>query len=169
MDFLEVVKKRKSIRRFKDKQVEEEKIRKILEVVRQAPSAGNLQPYKVFVVKNLKKRQAIASAGYNQEALAQAPIIFVFCIAPWISGQYYGRRGEELYAVEDGSIACAYAQLAATNLGLSSCWIATFNNRAIRDILSAELIPIALLPIGYPAEDPLRPDKKEVEKIAEII
>ena len=96
MDFLEVVKKRKSIRRFQPKEVEEEKIQKILEIVRQAPSAGNLQAYKVFVIKTQEAKNKFYPASFGQEWIKQAAVLFVFCADKVSSSERYGQRGIEL-------------------------------------------------------------------------
>lgn len=169
MDFLEVIKKRKSIRRLKEREVEEEKIRKILEVVRQAPSAGNLQAYKVFVIKSKEKRETLAQAALGQRFIAEAPVVLVFCAHPQGSALRYGRRGGELYSLQDATIACSYAQLAAADLGLGSCWVGAFYEDEVQEVLGTNLLPVGILPIGYPDEDPVRPEKKEVEEIAEVV
>lgn len=168
MDFLEVVKKRKSIRRFKPKEVEEEKIKEILNVVRQAPSAGNLQAYKIFVLKTKEARLKFFAASYGQSWIKDASVLFIFCADSFSSSQRYGPRGQ-LYALQDATIAAAYGQLAITNLGLASVWVGTFDEKKIQAVLKTSLVPTAILAVGYPDEDPVRPVKKEVEEIAEII
>lgn len=169
MDFLEIVKKRKSIRRFKEKEIGEEKIREILEVVRQAPSAGNLQAYKVFVVKEKEKKKKLAQAALGQDFIAEAAVVLIFCANPKESALRYGRRGQELYSIQDATIACCYAQLAATNLGLGSCWVGAFSGEEVQKVLGTDLLPVAILPIGSPNENPVRPEKKDIEEIAETL
>lgn len=169
MDFREVVKKRKSIRVFEKREIEEEKIREILEVVNLTPSAGNLQAYKVFVVKNHKKKEELMRATGYQEFVSQAPVVLVFCANKEESALRYGQRGRKLYSLQDATIACSYAQLAATNLNLASCWVGAFNEEEVQKILNTHLLPIAILPLGYPAKNPPRHLRKSLSEISEII
>ncbi|MCS7230341.1 MAG: nitroreductase family protein [Candidatus Kryptonium sp.] len=156
MDFFEVLRKRRSVRKFKDEPISEDKLKLIYEAINSAPSAGNLQAYEVFVVKDKDKLKQLADASLSQEFIAQAPIALVFCANPARSRWRYGSRGEKLYSLQDATIACAYAQLSATALGLGSVWIGAFDEDEVRKIISIgkNLIPIAILPIGYPDEVP---------------
>lgn len=172
MDFFEVVHKRQSVRKFTAQQVEEDKLNRILEAVNRAPSAGNLQAYRIFVVKDPKTRQLLAQATGNQECIAQAPVVLVFCAEPMRSAARYGARGEQLYCIQDATIACNYAQLAATALGLSTVWIGTvFDPETIRESLSIkeDLWPIALLPIGYPAEIPKYTSRRPLAELVRLV
>ena len=156
MDFFAVVRARHSIRAYAARPVESEKIRRILECANAAPSAGNLQAYAIVVVQDPERRKALARAALDQDHIAEAPVVLVFFQDPRRSAIKYGRRGALLYALQDATIACAYAQLAATALGLGSCWVGAFDEQRVREIVRAprELIPVALLTIGYPAESP---------------
>lgn len=154
MEFFEVVKKRHSTRAYKDKKVEEEKLQKILEAANSAPSAGNLQAYDVFLVRDKEKKKALARAALNQDFIAEAPVVLVFCANPERSWRY-GERGRTLYSIQDATIAAAYAQLAATALGLSTVWIGAFDENEVLEILgNPKVKPVAIIPIGYPAEEP---------------
>lgn len=155
MEFFDLVKNRHSARSFQNKEVEQEKIEKILTAANRAPSAGNLQAYKICVAKDRKTREELADAA-NQEFVAEAPIVLVFLQNPWQSAQKYGARGEGLYSLQDATIACAYAQLAAANLGLGSVWVGAFDEEAVGEAINGHrnVRPVALLPIGYPAEKP---------------
>jgi len=153
MEFFEVVKNRHSIRAFQEKEVEPEKIEKILNAANSAPSAGNLQGYKICVVKDRQAREKIASAA-NQEFVAEAPVVLVFFADPDQSAQKYRSRGEKLYCLQDATIACSYAQLAVADLGLGSVWVGAFDEEAVSEAIESprNLRPVAILPIGYPAE-----------------
>ena len=155
MEFQKLLRERHSIRAYQKREIEEEKLKQILEAARSAPSAGNLQAYKICVVKNKQVREKIAEAA-NQEFLATAPVILVFLQDPSQSSQKYGQRGENLYSIQDATISCAYAQLAAANLGLASVWVGAFDEEEVAKIIGvpSNLRPIAILPIGYPAEKP---------------
>jgi nitroreductase len=101
-------------------------------------------------------KQALVKAAYDQEFLAQAPLILVFCAHPARSKIRYAERGVDLYCVQDATIACTYAMLAATALGLATVWVGAFNEHEVRQIIRAPEShrPIAMLPIGYAAEVP---------------
>ncbi len=157
MEFFKVVKERRSIREFKDKPVPADKLRKILAAAKAAPSAGNLQSYDVVVVKKPKTIASLASAmGYHQDSLAKAPLMLVFFANQQRSAKDFGRRGVELYCIQDATIACAYAQLAARAVGLASVWVGAFEPGLVRGTLKApgNAIPVAILPVGYAAEKP---------------
>lgn len=151
MNFFSLVAKRHSVRHFADRSVSVEQQDKILAAAQSAPSAGNLKAYAVTVVTNQEKRKKLASCAADQSFIAEAPIVFIFCALPDVAGERYGKRGRELYTLQDATIACAYAQLAATELGLGSCWIGAMDEESIRLLLGLETtrLPIALLPVGY--------------------
>src|SRR4030042_6901255 len=104
MEFVDLVKNRHSIRAFQEKEVEPEKLEKTLNAANRAPSAGNLQAYKICVVKDRKVREELSRAA-NQEFLAEAPVILVFLADPAQSAQKYGSRGEKLYSLQAATIA----------------------------------------------------------------
>ncbi|MEN3037747.1 MAG: nitroreductase family protein [Candidatus Kryptonium sp.] len=167
MNFFEVLRKRRSVRKFKDEPISEDKLKLIYEAINSAPSAGNLQAYEVFVVKDKNKLKQLADAALSQEFIAQAPLALVFCANPARSRWRYGSRGEELYSLQDATIACAYAQLSATALGLGSVWVGAFDEDEVRRIISIgkNLIPIAILPIGYPDESPEPTPRREIKDL----
>jgi nitroreductase len=156
MDYFEAVKTRRSIRAFQKKPVEEEKIRRIIEVISLAPSAGNLQAYEFVVVKDPMLKDKLAKAALGQSFVSEAPVCFVFVAYPERSSKKYGRRGSELYCVQDATIAATYAMLAASALGLSSTWVGAFEEEAAARAVGATRgkRPIVILPIGYAAESP---------------
>lgn len=156
MDFFEVIKTRQSIRAYQDKPIEPEKIQQILDTINRAPSAGNLQGYEVYLVTSREVIEALARSASGQDFIAQAPLALVFCAHPARSAQKYGERGSTLYCMQDATIACAYAQLAVTALGLASVWVGAFNEDGVRAAIGVghDLRPMAFLPIGYAAEAP---------------
>lgn len=156
MDFFEVIHTRQSIRAFHDQPVEPEKLQQILDAINRAPSAGNLQGYEVFLVTNRSCLLALAKAAVGQDFIEQVPLALVFCAHPARSAQKYGQRGTALYCVQDATIACAYAQLAITALGLATVWVGAFDDELVRHAIGVgnDLRPVAILPIGYAAETP---------------
>ena len=156
MEFATLIEERHSTRACQRMPVEQEKLDKILHAANRAPSAGDLQAYSIVVVRSLAVRKALAEAAVDQQFVAQAPLVLVFVAEPARSSEKYGHRGENLYAIQDATIACAYAQLAAHDLGLAACWVGAFRTRDVREVVGAteEQVPIALLPMGYAAESP---------------
>ena len=168
MEFLEVIKNRRSIRTFTDQPVEEEKLQQILETANLAPSSGNLQAYEIYVVTNAKKRDGLSCAALAQESVAKAPVVLVFCTHSALTEGRYTERGTALYTVQDATIACAFAMLAATDLGLGSVWVGTFDEKVVRLIIEAPegQIPVVILPIGYPGESPERHPRRSLDELA---
>jgi nitroreductase len=156
MDFFEVIGKRRSIRAFRDQPVPEEMVQKILETIQAAPSAGNRQAYEVVVVRDPVRKKALAEAAWQQTFIAQAPVVLVFCTNPGRNVDRYRERGAHLYCIQDASIAVTFAHLAATALGLGSCWIGAFDPSRVATLIGAEgtIEPVAMLPLGFPAETP---------------
>jgi len=171
MDFAELIEERHSVRAFEERAVERVVLESILQAAGRAPSAGNLQAYKVALVRARSVRRRLASAALDQGHVAQAPVVLVFLADALASGVKYGRRGETLYAVQDATIACAYAQLAACDAGLGSCWVGAFHEDQVRTALGVDrnLRPVALLPLGYPAQAPeITPRRPQSEMVLEI-
>lgn len=156
MDFFETLQARHSIRAYTDTPVEAEKLEHILEAVNLAPSAGNLQAFEVYIVARADQRSALVAAAFGQDFVGQAPFVLVFCTHAARSEKKYGKRGIELYTLQDATIACVYAMLAATALGLSTVWIGAFDEGRVSGIINAPQAhrPVAMLPVGYAAEQP---------------
>lgn len=156
MEFFEVLEARRSVRTYERKPIEDEKLQKILKAINCAPSAGNLQAYEVVLVRDREQIRHLARASHDQTFIEDAPVVLVFVANPLRNSHTYGWRGEHLYCMQDATIACTIAHLAATALGLSSCWIGAFDDEAVAKIVGAEppLQVAAILPIAYPAETP---------------
>lgn len=167
MEFEEVLRKRRSIRRFEEKDVPEEKIRKILELSNLSPSAGNLQARKVILVKDKKTKEKISQAALGQDFILRAPVVFVICADLEESAAEYGGRGRELYSIQDATIFGSYLQLAAVSVGLVSCWVGAFEEEKIKEVLNLpeRLKPIGIIPVGYPAESPFKTPRKNLDEI----
>jgi len=171
MDFWEVLRKRKCIRKYKNKKVSDKIIKKILEAGTLAPSEGNLQPWFFYVVKNLEKRKALEKAGMWQEFLSQAPVVIVVCINSKLSKEKYGKKGKELYPIQSTAAAAENMFLSATELGLGACWVGGFFEKEVSKILDlpSNLRPVVLMPLGYPAEKGRPRDRKKVDKVSRFI
>jgi len=167
MDYFETIQGRHSVRAFVTKQVEEEKFRQIAEAVRSAPSAGNCQAYEVYVVRGEAGRRELVGAAWGQEFLAQAPVALVFCADTQRPAERYGSRGAELYCIQDATIACTFAMLAASALQLATVWVGAFDPNAVRKIVRApaHMLPVAILPIGYAAETPQPTSRRPLSSV----
>lgn len=156
MDFFEVLQSRRSIRHFSARPVEQDKVRAILEAANSAPSAGNLQAYEIYLATRKEDRSMLARAALEQWFIAEAPIALVFCTNPQRSARRYGKRGADRYALQDATIACTFAMLASTALGLATVWVGAFDDDSVRRAIKAPsaVTPVAILPVGYAAESP---------------
>ncbi len=155
MDFWEVVEQRRSIRRFRpDRDVPPETVERILRAAIAAPSAGNRQPWHFYVVREPQSKEWLARAAYNQRFVAEAPVVVVVCADPGQSAGRYGQRGSSLYCLQDTAAAVENMLLAVTALGLGACWVGAFDEVAAATALGLppHLRPVAMVPIGHPAE-----------------
>jgi nitroreductase len=162
----EVLQKRRSIRKYKTTSVDDEKIIKILESARLGPSANNQQPCQFIVVKDQKVRDSLRAA-YKQEWFVQAPVIIVGCVNPKEAWRRGGMFGEEYWKV-DLAIAFQNLILASTELELGTCWIANFDEDAVKKALNIpkDIRVVAMTPVGYPDEEKGPPtERKSLEKI----
>lgn len=170
-DFLSFAKKRYSVRKYQDRPVEQEKIEKILEAGRVAPTACNNQPEKIYVVRDPEKLKALSAVC---PCTFDAPLLFV--IAYDIRRSAKGRLYEGYqFGETDAAIVCTHMMLEATDLGLGTCWVGWFNNEEVKTVLSLpeNIFVQALLPTGYAApgvkpahlHEEIRPASETVEYI----
>lgn len=167
MEFSGLIRKRRSVRAFKEREVDDSVIREIFEDINQAPSAGNLQSFVVYVLKNVKIKKMIAEAAYGQDFIVQAPIVLIFCADKKRSARKYGKRGENLYSIQDATIAAVYSILSIQDHGLSSVWVGAFDEERVSSILDLDkdIRPVAIIPFGYPDEEPEFPGRRSIEEI----
>ena len=151
MEFLDLVKSRYSVRAYKNDPVEDEKLEKILEAARFAPTAVNYQPFKLIVIKTEGRKDELKSI-YQAEWFSEAPLVIGVCCEPqnaWI------RRDGKNFADVDATIVMDHIILAATSLGLGTCWIGAFNAEEAKKILNLpeKVEPLVFTPLGYPADE----------------
>ena len=167
MEFYEVVRSRRSIRSYGPDAVEDQKLERILEAARLAPSAANRQPLVFYVIRDPRLRGDLRRA-YGQQWFTSAPVIVCVCCRPdeaW-------RRGDgKNYADVDAAIAMEHLVLAAAAEGLGTCWIGAFKPQPLREILGIpdELEPVALTPLGYPAERPSATPRKSLDELVRYL
>lgn len=150
---MDIIEKRKSIRSYKPQEVSEEDLNYVLEAFRKAPSAKNLQPWKLIVVRDRKKINDLAVACNNQTFLTQAPVLIVACA---LEEEAYGKMGGYMNSFPvDIGIAMEHLILAATEKGLGTCWIGAFNEKLVKDVLDIpdNVRVVALTPLGYSAKE----------------
>lgn len=165
--FVDLISSRHSVRAFKDKPVSEDKINSIIDAIMKCPSAGNLQSYQIFIVSKKSQKKRLVEAAHGQEYINQAPVVMIFCADPNRCGIEYGTRGEQLFSIQDATIACTYAQIATHSLGLSSVWIGSFDENKVSEILELKnnLKPISILPIGLSDETPDITPRRNMEQL----
>jgi nitroreductase len=155
MSVLEIIRSRRSVRDFVDRQVPEEDIEALIEALRWAPSAGNLQSRKFYFVLNRDVRKQLAKAALGQNFIARAPLAVVACSDRTISARY-GDRGVNLYSIQDAAVSVMNMMLLAQERGLATCWVGAFNEFDVIEVLAlpGHLRPVAIVPVGYPAPVP---------------
>lgn len=162
---MDLIEKRKSIRSYKSQDVEEEKLNYILQAFRKAPSAKNLQPWKLIVVKDKKKISDLSIACNNQTFISEAPVLIVACAK---EDEAYGVMGGYMnsYPV-DIAIALEHLILAATEKGLGTCWIGAFKEKLVKDLLDVpdNVRVVAITPVGYPAIEGRTRGRKPISEI----
>jgi nitroreductase len=165
MDTWEAIRARRSVRKYKPQPVEEDKLARLLEVLQYAPSAKNLQPWRVIVVRELALREQLAVACRNQKHVAQAPVVLAFCGRE--SDAYTAMGGTWNSLAVDCSILLDQISLAACAEGLGTCWIGAFNEEEVKAVLAipADIKMIALTPVGYPDEEPARRPRKALREV----
>ena len=163
MELKEAIKTRKSIRDYEDKPVPEEKLLRVLEAARLAPSASNRQRWKFIVVREEKRRQELARAAGGQTHVAKAPVVIA---AVATMPEYVMKCGVPAYAV-DLAIAVDHMTLAAVDEGLGTCWIGAFSQEEARGILKVpkDCRIVTLLPLGIPRQ----PGRPKVRKALDEI
>ncbi len=165
METQECIKTRRSIRKYKDKPIDWDKITQILDAGKFAPSAGNIQNWKFIVVRKEDIRKKLAQAAFDQDWMEDAPVHIVIVGEPEKAQRFYGTRGERLYTIQSCAAAVENMLLTATDLGLGSCWVGAFDEAKVKRVLNMpeDPIPQAIITIGYPDEKPDAPSKIELE------
>ena len=162
MDLMQAIRARRSIRNFLDKSVEEELLLAVLEAGRLAPSARNMQDWRFIVVRDAARRSLLAGAARDQQFVGQAPVVIAACG----TSDLVMTCGQPAYVI-DVAIALDHMTLAAASLGLGTCWIGAFYEDKVKEILGVppEIRVVALLPLGYPAEEPGPRGRKSLDEI----
>ncbi len=163
MNVFEAIRTRRSIRSYRNKPVEEEKLQQILEAGRLAPSSANRQEWRFVVVRDAETRMRLMSAAKNQPFVGQAPVVVACCAR---TDRHVMTCGELCYSI-DVAIAVDHMTLAAWELGLGTCWIGAFSADQVREILGipGDVPVVELLTLGYPESVPPPTDRLPLETI----
>lgn len=166
MRFLDLARRRCSIRGYKSDPVPADLLEQVLQTGNLAPSAKNLQPFHFIVVTRQDQRDELAKA-YPAPFFRQAPVVIVICVEPakgWVRERYDGKN----YCEIDAAIAIDHMTLAAADLGLGTCWIGAFDPGQVREAMKLPdgIEPIAMLPLGYP-DDEGRPKRRK--QLSELV
>jgi nitroreductase len=165
MEYFDLIQRRYSVRSYQSTPVEETKLAQVLEAARLAPTAANRQPFQLIVAR-VKGRESELQRVYGRRWFIQAPVVICACGLP---DQGWVRATDGVnYMMVDVAIALDHLILAATSLGLGTCWIGAFDPVAARQVFSlpAGVEPIALTPLGYPAG---QPRVKERKPLADLV
>lgn len=167
MDLYSTIKTRRSVRSFKEEEVSQEVLEKILKAGIWAPSAGNQQSWEFIVVKDESNQEELVRGALGQNFIAEAPVVIVVGANKKRSAQRYGERGKKLYCLLDAAAAIQNMLLTAHALGLGSCWIGAFRNEEVKEVVRfPEYVrPVAIIPIGKPAESPSIPSRYPLDQV----
>ncbi len=166
-NFYELYDRRRSIREFKDKPIDADKISRLLEVLNRAQSAANRQPW-YFIVSDNKSGRAELNSVFTKECFKEAPVVIVACADP---GQAWVRKSDNRnYAWVDVSIAVTEMIGAATAEGIGTCWIAAIDPVSVKEILGipAHIEVVGIIALGYPVKE-LKREEKARKGMEEII
>jgi nitroreductase len=164
MNVYTAISTRKSVRAFRDKDVPQDVIRRLLEATRLAPSASNQQEWRFVVVRDPETRKRLAHAANGQEFVGQAPLVIACCAQ---TDGHVMTCGQACYPI-DVAIAIDHLTLCAVAEGLGTCWIGAFDEGQVKDILGIPppIRVVALLPVGYPHDPaPVEKSRLSLEKI----
>ena len=161
MKFLELAKRRYSVRGYKADPVEADKLREVLEAARLAPTAGNRQRFELIVIQTAGREEELRRI-YDKDWFVQAPLVICACRYPMDPA-----RQRKDYTDVDVGIVVDHLTLAATELGLGTCWIGAFDPAAARKILGLpdEVEPVVFTPLGYPADPPRVKQRKPLDDL----
>jgi nitroreductase len=163
MEVLDVIKRRRSVRSYVDRPVEREKIDRLLEAARLAPSASNRQEWRFVVVTDSARRTELAKAANDQEFVAWAPVVIAACAE---TDGHVMRCGQPCYPI-DVAIAIDHMTLQAVAEGLGTCWIGAFYEEPVKELLGipGEIRVVELLTVGYPAGAPSPLSRLPINKL----
>lgn len=163
MEFGKLINHRYSVREYKQELVEEGKLQEILQAAQIAPTAANRQPFRLIIIHTQGKEKQLREI-YNRDWFVSAPIVICACCIP---EQGWVRADGKPYLEVDIAIVMDHLSLAATNLGLGTCWVASFDVEAARRNLNIpnEAVPVIFMSLGYPADERKEKERKNLDEL----
>lgn len=168
MEFTDVLKRRVSTREYNGKEIEEEKLLKILAAMQLAPTAMHAQSYKFYLKKGQKEIYEIIEEVSGQgERVRGADALIIFFADIKTCEEIFGDDCKDIYSLQDATLAAAYAQLTACDQGLATLWIGAFDEAKVKKICKTEdyLKPVAIIIFGYSDLSPLRPKRRDLNEL----
>ena len=171
MAFNDLSQSRRSIRGFKEQDVSKDDLQKLLLAAQSAPSAGNCQPWFFYVIKDKGTQTEIINKSCNQKFMFSAPVFIVVCADIKRTEPRYGERGRNLYCIQDTAAAIQNILLCAKDLGLGTCWCGAFAEDKLSEVLHLEkdMRPVAIIPLGYPDDEPSPRPRRPLDEIVAFI
>jgi nitroreductase len=167
MNVEEAIRQRRSVRGYSEKGVKHDDLVRVLNAGRHAPSSGNIQNWIFFVITNEEKRKEIAKACLNQIWMTQAPVYIIICNDLVAAKRHYGDRGEKLYSIQNCAAAAQNMMLQAESLGLSTCWVGSFDTDWVKRIVDIPdgADPGIILTLGYKSGKTNSPGRHDLSHI----
>ena len=171
MDFNELSQSRRSIRNFKQQEIPQDDLIKLIKAAQSAPSAGNCQPWHFYIIHDKNLQTEITTASGNQEFMLTAPVFIIVCADIKRSEGRYGERGRDLYCIQDTAAAVQNILLCAKSLSLGTCWVGAFDEAKVSEILrlQEDMRPVAIIPVGYPVSESVPTKRRPLDEIISVI
>jgi nitroreductase len=169
MEIGDCIEGRTSVRNFKPDPVDDSILREALRMANLAPSAGNLQARDFVVVRDISSKKALAAAAFEQDFIRTAPVVIV-CCANMQRIRHYQERGMALYCLQDAAAAIENLILYLFSKGIGSVWVGAFDEKRASAALGlpTHARPVAIVPIGYPAEKGVSRKRLPLETVVHV-
>lgn len=169
MDFYEVIRTRRSVRKFKADAIPEDVLKRVLDAARIAQSGSNRQPWRYIIIRDKARMKEMLPVCGGQPFVAEAPVLVVAC-GTKLNVNRAGYMGD-LSMLVDVSISFDHLTLAARAEGLGTCWIGSFNNDGVKKYLEIpdDVQVVALTPLGYPADSGAFSENTNRKSLKEIV
>lgn len=167
LDCEEVIKSRRTIRKFSEEDVSDETVRQIIEAGMLAPSAGNIQSWEFIIVRDMVTKHSLSQEALGQMHILEAPVVVVVAANTKIAEKRYGSRGRDVYCFVSTGAAIQNMLLMAVQLDLGAAWVGSFKERPVQEILKlpVEIRPVGLITLGHPAETPDMPKRRAYKEM----
>lgn len=168
MDTIKAMTERRAVRKYSDKKVKMDYVADLIETAKFAPSSGNVQNWRIIVVEDETIKEDIAIACLKQKWMVQAPVFLVICDEKINVKRLFGKRGVELYSIQNCAALTQNILLAAKDYGIDSCWVSAFDEDAVSRILKIPdgFVPEAIITLGYRKDKEIKaPNRINIKEI----